>query len=495
MFEAAELGRRVSKKKFQALEPELHTKLLEAQRSLSKAEVPVIVIVSGVEGAGKGDVVGLLHRWLDTRGIQTHAFWDETGEEAERPRYWRFWRCMPPQGTIAVMFGSWYTKPIIDRVFKRCTAFELSQELARIRDFERLLIDGGALIIKLWFHLSKQTQRKRLQADAKDRARSAHTSPTVEKFSKRYDRFAEVSERAIRETDTGHAPWHLVEATDHRYRDLTVGRTLLSAIRARLQQQLPVAAPPRVTEAPNLAKLDTAVTILNRVDLTRTLTETRYRQRLSRLQKAIRSLAWQAFERGVVSVAVFEGWDASGKGGVIRRITRAIDPRLYRVISVAAPTDEERAQHYLWRFWRHLPRKGHMTLYDRSWYGRVLVERVEGFATEEAWKRSYREINDFEDQLTQHGIVVAKFWLHVSPDEQLARFKEREQTPWKQHKITDEDWRNREKWDAYERAVNDMITHTSTGYAPWTIVAGNDKRFARIQVLESFRERLASALK
>ena len=191
---------------------------------------------------------------------------------------------------------------------------------------------------------------------------------------------------------------------------------------------------------------------------------------------------------------VFEGWDAAGKGGAVRRVVQAMDAREYRIIPVSAPTDEEKAHHYLWRFWRHLPRLGGTTVYDRSWYGRVLVERVEGFASRAEWMRAYQEINDFEEQLVDFGIVLIKFWLHISNEEQLRRFREREEMPWKRHKITPEDYRNREKWAEYELAANDMIGRTSTEYAPWTLVEGNDKRFARVKVLETVVERLAADL-
>jgi polyphosphate kinase 2 (PPK2 family) len=186
--------------------------------------------------------------------------------------------------------------------------------------------------------------------------------------------------------------------------------------------------------------------------------------------------------------------DAGGKGGAIRRITNAIDARLYQTIPIAAPTDEEKDHHYLWRFWRHIPRSGRVTVYDRSWYGRVLVERVEGFATEAEWKRAYLEINEFEEQLVESGIILFKFWMHIGQDEQLRRFKAREEVPYKQHKITDEDWRNREKWDQYKAAVNEMVIRTSTEYAPWELIPGNDKPYARIAVLQTICGGLRKAL-
>jgi polyphosphate kinase 2 (PPK2 family) len=193
-------------------------------------------------------------------------------------------------------------------------------------------------------------------------------------------------------------------------------------------------------------------------------------------------------------VVVFEGMDAAGKGSTIRRVTHALDARQYRVVPVAAPSDEERAQPYLWRFWRHVPRHGHAVLFDRSWYGRVLVERVEGFCTEHDWMRAYDEINAFEEQLVTSGAVVVKFWMAITLDEQLRRFEEREATPHKNYKITGEDWRNRDQWPQYERAVGDMIDRTSTDVAPWRVVASNDKLFARIQVLTGLCEQIEAAL-
>ncbi len=228
--------------------------------------------------------------------------------------------------------------------------------------------------------------------------------------------------------------------------------------------------------------------------LTSSVDDKAYRRAMEQYSDQLYDLAWKARAQGVNTVAVFEGWDAAGKGGAIRRVTQAMDARLYRVISVAAPSDEEKAHHYLWRFWRHVPRQGFHTIYDRSWYGRVLVERIEGFATDFAWQRAYNEINSFEEQLVDHGTVVLKFWVHIDPEEQLRRFREREQTPWKQHKITAEDWRNRERWADYERAVTDMVVRTSTEIAPWTLVPGNDKRVARVEILKTYCERLAAAL-
>jgi polyphosphate:AMP phosphotransferase len=351
--------------------------------------------------------------------------------------------------------------------------------------------------VKLWIHLSKKNLRKRLRRLEKDPATRWKVTKGDWKSFRRYEKFIEASEHALRRTDTSLAPWVLVEATDERYRDLMAGRTLLERFRTALapaKETRGAGAPGGSPTPPLEVGPEAAITILDRVDLTRKLSPGDYARRLEKAQGRLGGLVREAFAKKRSTVLVFEGWDASGKGGNIRRLTAAMDPRTYRVISVAAPTDEEKAHHYLWRFWRHVPRAGYVTVYDRSWYGRVLVERVEGFARPGEWSRAYLEINEFEHQLVERGVVLAKFWLHIDAKEQLRRFREREKVPWKRHKIGPEDWRNREKWDLYEDAVNDMVARTSTPAAPWTLVAANDKRFGRVQVLETACERLEEAL-
>jgi AMP-polyphosphate phosphotransferase len=497
MFEAAELGRKVSKEDYRRQLPELRAGLLEAQGEVRSAGIPVILVFSGADGAGKSETVQRLHEWMDPRGLEAHVFGAPSDEERERPPFWRFWRTLPSRGRIGIFPSSWYTSPLVRRAYGKSRGKDFEAQLSRIAFFEEMLADDGALILKFWLHLSKKGQRKRLETLEKSRDTAWRVSPLEWKHYRLYARFIKASEAILRRTDAGHAPWFLIEAADERYRELMVAQILLDALRRRLAGRpaseghgahvpSPIPPPPSAPDA--------AVTVLDTVDLHQRLGRAAYERRLLKVQARLNRLTLAAAEKKRSSVIVFEGWDAAGKGGAIRRLTEAVDARFYRVIPVAAPTDEERAHHYLWRFWRHIPRAGLVTIYDRSWYGRVLVERVEGFAKASEWMRAYLEINDFEDQLTDAGVVLTKLWIHISADEQLRRFQERQATAYKQHKITEEDWRNREKWNAYRTAVNDMVVRTSTRVAPWTLVPGNDKRLARIRILETVCRRLERAL-
>jgi polyphosphate:AMP phosphotransferase len=496
MFEAAELRRSIPKDEYELALPEIRSRLLAVQRALRTTKHSVIIIISGVEGSGKSEVVNRLHEWLDARGMTAHAFWRDSDEERERPRYWRFWRTLPPRGTIGILFGSWYTQPIVDRVFKRASKADFDRELQRITFFEHMLAQDGSLILKLWLHLPKDVEDERLIEKSKRKKSNSIYGPDAKQYAKQYERFATVSERAIRMTDTAEAPWRIIEATDARYRDLTVARMVLEALEDLVKaNESKAPGPILLAQADEEAVLTTAGdTVLDRVDVSKTADPDKYGKQLSKLQSDLGALAWKAWNQQRSTVIIFEGWDAGGKGGAIRRLIAPVDARLYRVISVAAPTDEERSQHYLWRFWRQIPRAGYMTIYDRSWYGRVLVERVEKFAKVDEWSRAYREINDFEEQLVGSGIILMKFWLHIDQDEQLRRFKERQEIAYKQHKITDEDWRNREKWAPYNSAVHDMVSRTSCAFTPWTLIPANDKRYARLEVVRTVANRLEEAL-
>jgi polyphosphate:AMP phosphotransferase len=490
VFESANLDHTVDKATYKKEEALLREQLLEAQNQLGdQGRFPVLIIVGGVEGAGKGETVNLLLEWLDPRRVHVYGFGAPSPEEQERPPMWRFWRALPPKGSVGVFFGAWHTQPIVGRVMGELSEAAFEAQVSDLLRFERMLCDEGVLLLKFWFHLTKKQQKTRLKALSKDPDTAWRVTQNEWEYHEQYDQFVATAETYLRRTSTGHAPWFVIPGADDRYRSLRFGRALLASMRERLDQK-PAPVP---DDTPELPPPD-PVNVLSTLDHAPIVSARKYESELERWQGRFALLCrHKRFQkRGLV--AVFEGVDAAGKGGAIRRLTHALDARQYHAVPIAAPTDEERAQPYLWRFWRHLPRRGRVLIYDRSWYGRVLVERVEGYCAERDWMRAYGEINDFESDLVEHGYLLAKFWLQITPDEQLRRFKEREKTAWKRFKITKEDWRNREKAPAYEQAVCDMIDRTSTSQAPWTILPANDKASTRIRVLQTLVEALEKAL-
>jgi polyphosphate:AMP phosphotransferase len=481
-------SKKLKKREFDACLPTLRAELLEVQNSLRSANFPVIVLFAGVDGAGKSEMVNLLNEWMDPRWLINRAYAraSESESELEPPIYRRYWHDLPPRGQIGLFLSAWYSQVLLGTVAQRVTESEFPRHVERIGRFERTLAKDGALILKFWMHLDKRRQKKqleRLEANPQTAWRVTHTDWAHWAM---YNRFVVAGDQIITATDTPLAPWRVIDGADHRYRSMAIGQHILKAIKDRLQA--PSTLPESMEHQPS------PVNWLSGVDIKQTMSKKDYRQRREHAQGQLNQLCRQAKKKSVSSVMAFEGWDAAGKGGAIRRILQALDPRTYRVIPIAAPTDEENAQHYLWRFWRHLPKAGNISIFDRSWYGRVLVERIEGFARPDEWQRAYKEINEFEQELAESGIMICKFWLHIDKDEQMRRFEERKKTRHKAWKLTDEDWRNREKWDLYEAAVNDMIQHTNTPHAPWTIVPANDKYIARIQVLDTACEHLQKTL-
>ena len=501
MFEAAEVGRKLSKREYKAQVPRLRFELLDAQQQLRKAPFPVIVLFAGVDTAGKGETVNLLNEWMDPRWIVTRGYTDPSSDELERPRLWRYWRDLPQRGRIALFLSAWYSSPIRNRVAGRIAKAEFDHLLDQVSAFEQALADDGAVILKFWMHLSKAAQKKRLKSFENDPLERWRVTKEQWKHWRMFGKFVSAADRAIGRTSTDQAPWHIVEGEDEEYRAIVVGTALRDAIRRGLERDRASQPQPRVSTRKNhrpigaIERVQRRYNVLENLNLSQQLSDKRFKTRLAEQQGRLNRLQRRARRQGLSTIAVFEGWDASGKGGAIRRVTAALDARDYDVIPVAAPTDEERAHHYLWRFWRHLSRAGRMTIFDRSWYGRVLVERVEGLATEAECMRAYGEINLFEEQLVSHGIVIVKFWMHVSKDEQLRRFRDRSRTSYKKWKITKEDWRNRARWADYTVAVNDMVARTSTQNAPWTLIPGNDKNFARVEVLTTLADRLADGLR
>ena len=492
MFETAELGQKVGKQEYEERATELRAELLEAQVRFREVGFPVILLFAGVDGAGKGETTNVLNEWMDPRWILTRAYAEPSEEELERPEFWRYWRDLPGNGELGVFLSAWYSQPLLDRVHGRISESELDGRLERILSFERTLANSGAVILKCWMHLGRKPQKKRLESLEKDPLQSWRVTKRDWEHWKMYEDFVSAAERIIMRTSTGQAPWVIIEGADRNFRSLEVGTRLLEAIERRLAAPGEHASDP--APEPEASERGARILVLSSLDLTKKLEKKNYTRKRDELQARLNLLHRKARDRKMSVALVFEGWDAAGKGGAIRRITPALDARDYQVIQIAAPSDEEKAHHYLWRFWRHLSRTGRFMIFDRSWYGRVLVERVEGFATDLEWRRAYAEINAFEQQLVAYGIVLVKFWLHVSPEEQARRFQSRADFPYKRWKLTDEDWRNREKRGRYELAVNDMIERTSTPIAPWVLVEAEDKRYARIKVLKSVCESLELAL-
>ncbi len=492
MFDSANLDHRIDKATYRREEPKLRAALLNAQFDLKEnGRFPVLILIAGVEGAGKGETVNLLNEWMDPRHIHTYAFPEPSDEECERPTMWRFSRTLPPKGKVGIFFGAWHTQPIVERVQGTMGEGEFAHHIREILRFEKMLCDEGVLLLKYWFHLSKAQQKERLHELEKDPKTRWRVTDLDWKYFKQYKKFVKVCEPFLRKTSTGEAPWIVVPGADPYYRSLTVGRHLLGALRERLDEKPPKHLPDR--SPPLLAPVD-KMNVLRALKLDQPITRDEYRKELETWQGRLNRVSRNPGLKNMSVVVVFEGNDAAGKGGAIRRVTQALDARRYHNVSVAAPTEEERAQPYLWRFWRHVPRRGRFIIFDRSWYGRVLVERIEGFCSESDWMRAYGEINDFEQQLVSNHIVLVKFWLAISKEEQLRRFREREKIAFKRFKITEEDWRNRKKWGAYELAVCDMVDRTSTSTTPWTLVEANNKYHARIKVLKTLCHAIEAGL-
>ncbi|ATR84312.1 polyphosphate:AMP phosphotransferase [Pseudomonas sp. HLS-6] len=493
MFESAEIGHAIDKDTYDAEVPALREALLEAQFELKQqARFPVIVLINGVEGAGKGETVKLLNEWMDPRLIEVRTFDQQSDEELAHPPAWRYWRALPAKGRMGIFFGNWYSQMLQGRVHGEFKDAVLDQGIGGAERLERMLCDEGALIFKFWFHLSKKQMKARLKSLQDDPLHSWRISPLDWQQSQTYDRFVRFGERVLRRTSRDYAPWHVIEGVDPYYRSLAVGRILLEGLQNALKTE------GRVVRASNIAPLSQSIdqrSLLGSLDLSKQLSKDEYQEQLITEQARLAGLLRDKRMRRHALLAVFEGNDAAGKGGAIRRVAAALDPRQYRIVPVAAPTEEERAQPYLWRFWRHVPGRGKFTVFDRSWYGRVLVERVEGFCQQADWMRAYGEINDFEEQLNNAGVVLVKFWMAIDQQTQLERFQAREQIPFKRFKITEEDWRNRDKWPQYAEAVGDMVDRTSTEIAPWTLVEANDKRWARVKVLRTINEALEAAFK
>ncbi len=541
MLDQIDLNRSISKREYKARLPELQAQLYTMEHALLEARIPTLIILEGWAGTFKVDTLSVLLRRLDPRGLRVHAITPPRTYEMQYPWLHRFWLKIPSYGQMAIFDRSWYRQVLQEHTHThgKPASHHWRDLCDDIIAFERQLANDGAVILKFWLHISKKEQKHRLRKLQADTVTAWQVTDADLWQNQHYKQFGAAVEDLMARTNTPYAPWIVLPATDKRYEHITAFETMLGWLQARLGrtsfQVMPVTTSTNdafdpddmsfhhstthaITEdnsslqrpaPPNLEALQEqtppgeptpalipqpAPGILQRTDLTKKTNEKKYERKLAQLQAKLHLLGFQVYQQKRPVVLVFEGWDAAGKGGLIQRITEKLDPRSYTVHSISAPSGDDQVRHYLYRFWRRLPPCGAIAIFDRSWYGRVMVERIEGFARPDEWQRAYIEINEFERQLTDFGTIVCKFWLHISPEEQLRRFEERQTIPYKAWKLTDEDWRNREKWPQYEQAADEMLLRTSTPAAPWTIVEADDKRFARLKTLRTLVKRLEQDL-
>lgn len=497
MLKKIDLSHGITKKEYKAEINLLRTRLAELQRQIIDLKIPVLIAFEGWSAAGKGTCISKILYPLDPRYFNVYTMGKISEDTAMRPFLWDYWRKTPSKGRITIFDKSWYHSALPDQRYKRLLSpAEIDGFYYDVEAFERKLSEDGTLIVKLFLHISKREQKKRFEkllnySDTKWRVDKHDISQ-----NKNYDTYLKYFENMIQKSNFALSEWDIIEAEDANYATIKIYKVLINKIEKEIEKRLSV----QNTGAGNIAEEAAdeqlpQVSILSSVKPDKDMPQDEYKEKLAFYQRKIAYLGYKLYAKRKPVVIVYEGWDAAGKGGNIRRLTQELDPRGYEVIPVAAPSQEELAHHYLWRFWKAIPKDGHIAIFDRSWYGRILVERVEGFCSEHEWHRAYKEINDMEKHLHNHGTVIFKFWLHIDKNEQLNRFNERETDTLKQHKITKEDWRNRDKWDDYEKAADEMFLRTSTSYAPWIVVESNNKKYARIKTLKIVADTLEESLK
>ncbi len=503
MLEQLDLTKTMGKDEYREKMQKLMPEVSMLQRECKELGIPIMIAFEGYDAAGKGVQISELIKALDPRGFEVHAVKTETEEEKMHPFLWRFWTKMPPKGRIAIYDSSWYRKVLIDRFDGKTKKGELAKAYESICAFEEQITSDGMALIKIFLTIDKKEQKKRFKKLKESKETAWRVGKDDLKRNKEFERYQSINDEMLLRTDTEYAPWNVVEAVDKRF----AAAKIYSIVAKSLKEKVKTARAQRKAaedggdasvfpkRAGDMDDRRMGESILSKADHSLSYTKEEYKERLGRLQKKMEKLHGELYRRRIPVVLGFEGWDAGGKGGAIKRLTEKMDPRGYVVHPTASPNDIERQHHYLWRFWTDMPKAGHVTIFDRTWYGRVMVERIEGFCTEQEWKRAYKEINSMERDLADAGAVVLKFWMQIDKDEQERRFKARQENPEKQWKITDEDWRNREKWDQYEEAVNEMLIRTSTPYAPWVVVEGNSKYYARIKVLETVVKTIEERLK
>lgn len=473
------------------LDERLHaarSKLSVLQMQIKEHGLPVLVLFEGWGTAGKGSVLGKVIKNIDPRFFKVATMDEPTEEEGRKPFLYRYFVKIPAKGKFEFLDSGWMDEVVKDVLHDKIGEKEYKKKIESVKRFERQLTDNGYLVMKFFFQISRKEQKKRIEVLKENKDTRWRVSGDEDWQNKHYDKCMHVFDRYLNDTNSPADPWYIVDAKNRKWAELQVLETLVSGIETAFKNSN--LAVPLLQNVFALEKIPK----LSEISLDKEISEEEYKKELKNLQSKLSELHNRLYRRKIPVVIAYEGWDAAGKGGNIKRITEALDPRGFEVHPIASPLPNEKARHYLWRFWNRLPKTGHIAIFDRTWYGRVMVERLEGFCSENEWQRAYNEINEFEKELSDWGAVIIKFWVQIDKDTQLARFEERQNTPEKQWKITDEDWRNREKWDLYETAVNEMLKKTNTTYAPWHVLESNDKKYARIKALKIVIDAIEAAL-
>jgi polyphosphate:AMP phosphotransferase len=457
----------------------LEKTLAMLQQTLINLEIPVMIVFEGFSASGKGTCIARAVHPLDPRFFTVCTMGKANEEMQMRPFLWPFWTRLPAKGRITFFVKSWHRIILpANRAIWKLSPSEVSGFYHDVNAFEKQLTEDGTLIIKLFLHIDKDEQRKRF----KELEKNPDTAWRINDYDRDQNRHYEQHKRAydlmLAQTQTPENPWHIIDANDKKNSVIAMLRTVIKYIESRIRDE----STPEIINTNALTKIPSVIAA---VEPNQSMDDAVYKKELTHYQKQLSMLGYKMYSKRRPAIVVFEGWDAAGKGGCIKRLTEELDPRCYEVVPIAAPTPLEFSHHYLWRFYTKLPKDGHLTIFDRSWYGRVLIERVERLTPESAWRRAYQEINDMEAHLTHHGGIIIKFLLLIDQEEQLKRFSDRKNDPLKQYKLTDDDWRNREKWEQYVIAADDMLHKTNTPYAPWTVVESNNKKFARLKVLKN----------
>lgn len=478
---------------------EMQLRLIDLANAAKAAKIPVIITIDGFAAAGKGSQIAKLIKYMDPRFYNVKPIRIPNEQEKRKPWMHRYWMKLPAQGEVLILDGSWFSDTVKSYMHGTIDKDGYKRRIADINVMERQLRDDGYLIIKLFLHITQKEQRKRLEGLQADEVTRWRVDKHDFENNKNYDKILKRYDKTLEATNTEAAPWHIIPANDGVAAQFEIMRIVTSSIEEACEAKkngVPYIMPaqfPTVKCSPESFEL-IKTKKLAKINMNKSLTEEQYREKLKKYRARLFELQNICYQRKIPVIVAYEGWDAGGKGGNIKRLASSLDPRGYEVKPIAAPEPSELARHYLWRFWKRLENDGHFTIFDRTWYGRVMVEPIEKITPQARADMAYREINEFERQLHDWGAEIFKFWINIDKDEQYRRFKERENTPSKQWKITDEDWRNREKWDEYEKAVDRMISLTSTDIAPWTVIEGNDKKYARIKALKTIIDRLEKRL-